>query len=323
MAARNASTRSVGRDGGGVEQEHRYSQVEPRSVAGASRVAEPSRIGNAVRRAAGGTGDVHDGPYRAAPRCQPAHGGRHPPRRGRTRPSRPTPPDTIVLIHGFWVTPAQLGGLEGALRGQGLPRADPGLPGLRGRGRGAQRRPDADRGADPPEDHRAPRGRDRASWTSRRSSSGHSAGGASLQLLLDRGLRRGRRGAQLGAHRGRPGAAAVPAEVDVRGASRTRPTGTAPSRSPTSSGTTRSPTPSARRSRAALYERYAIPASGGILWDNVLANFMPGPQDAAVDYHNDDRAAAAVHLRQRGPHHAAEHAAVERQALQVGHASPR
>ncbi len=39
----------------------------------------------------------------------------------------------------------------------------------------------------------------------------------------------------------------------------------------------------------ALYERYAIPASGGILWSSVLANFMPGPQDAAVDYRNEAR----------------------------------
>ena len=39
-----------------------------------------------------------------------------------------------------------------------------------------------------------------------------------------------------------------------------------------------------------LYERYAIPASGRILWNSVLANWMPGPQDIAVDYHNDRRA---------------------------------
>jgi pimeloyl-ACP methyl ester carboxylesterase len=41
---------------------------------------------------------------------------------------------------------------------------------------------------------------------------------------------------------------------------------------------------------AALYERYAIPANGGILWGSVLANFQPGHQDTWVDYHNDDRA---------------------------------
>jgi pimeloyl-ACP methyl ester carboxylesterase len=40
----------------------------------------------------------------------------------------------------------------------------------------------------------------------------------------------------------------------------------------------------------AAYKRYHIPASGGILWDSVLANFIPGPQDIAVDYHNDERA---------------------------------
>ncbi|MFV2016906.1 alpha/beta hydrolase [Micromonospora sp. LOL_023] len=40
----------------------------------------------------------------------------------------------------------------------------------------------------------------------------------------------------------------------------------------------------------ALWQRYAIPASGGILWGRVLANFQPGHQDTWVDYHNDDRA---------------------------------
>ena len=39
-----------------------------------------------------------------------------------------------------------------------------------------------------------------------------------------------------------------------------------------------------------LYERYAIPASGNILWGGVLANFQPGHQDTWVDYHNDNRA---------------------------------
>ncbi|WP_238452817.1 alpha/beta hydrolase [Micromonospora sp. ATA51] len=39
-----------------------------------------------------------------------------------------------------------------------------------------------------------------------------------------------------------------------------------------------------------LYQRYHIPASGRILWNSVLANFQPGPQDIHVDYHNDNRA---------------------------------
>jgi pimeloyl-ACP methyl ester carboxylesterase len=40
----------------------------------------------------------------------------------------------------------------------------------------------------------------------------------------------------------------------------------------------------------ATYERYAIPAAGGVLWDSVLANFIPGPQDTFVNYANESRA---------------------------------
>ena len=40
----------------------------------------------------------------------------------------------------------------------------------------------------------------------------------------------------------------------------------------------------------ALYKRYAIPASGSILFDIVTANFKPGRQDAWVDYKNNARA---------------------------------
>ena len=40
----------------------------------------------------------------------------------------------------------------------------------------------------------------------------------------------------------------------------------------------------------AAYDRYHVPASGSIFWDSVLANFIPGPQDIAVDYDNDARA---------------------------------
>ncbi|WP_216870386.1 hypothetical protein [Modestobacter excelsi] len=39
----------------------------------------------------------------------------------------------------------------------------------------------------------------------------------------------------------------------------------------------------------AFYQRCAIPASGGILWNSVPANLMPGPQDAHVDYRNGAR----------------------------------
>ncbi len=41
---------------------------------------------------------------------------------------------------------------------------------------------------------------------------------------------------------------------------------------------------------AATYERYHIPAPGGIVWGSVLANLEPGHQDSWVDYKNDRRA---------------------------------
>jgi pimeloyl-ACP methyl ester carboxylesterase len=41
---------------------------------------------------------------------------------------------------------------------------------------------------------------------------------------------------------------------------------------------------------AKVYERYHIPAPGSWVWDPVLANFTPGHQDTYVDFKNDDRA---------------------------------
>lgn len=40
----------------------------------------------------------------------------------------------------------------------------------------------------------------------------------------------------------------------------------------------------------AVYERYAIPAPGSILFESVTANVTPGHQSTWVDYHNADRA---------------------------------
>src|SRR4029078_5460757 len=39
-----------------------------------------------------------------------------------------------------------------------------------------------------------------------------------------------------------------------------------------------------------LYERYHIPASGAIFWGSALANIHPGPDDSHVNYRNPDRA---------------------------------
>ena len=199
-------------------------------------------------------------------------------------------PDTIVLVHGFWVTPRSWEHWIDALRGQGLPRPRARLPRLRGRGRGAQRRPDADRGAS--------RSR-RSSSTSRRVVGeldappiiiGHSAGGVFTQILLDHGF-----GAAGVAINSAP-TEGVKARAAVAGASRrsrcsrTRPTATAPSASRSSSGTTRSPTRSARRSpggsTSATTSRRPARSSGAACWPTSI----PGHDDTWVDYHNDARA---------------------------------
>lgn len=41
---------------------------------------------------------------------------------------------------------------------------------------------------------------------------------------------------------------------------------------------------------ARLYERYHVPASGPVFFESALANVTPGKQSAWVDYRNDDRA---------------------------------
>ncbi len=177
---------------------------------------------------------------------------------------------TIVLIHGFWVTPRSWEHWIAHYERRGYRVLAPAYPGLRGRGRGAQRRPVADRGADGARDHRAPRGGrrrarraadpDRATRPaacSRRSCSTT----ASARPAWRSTRRRPRASRSCRCRRsGRRSRC-----------SRTRPTATGPSASRSSSGTTRSRTPSARRSRGALYERYHIPASGAIFWEQRAA----------------------------------------------------
>ena len=69
----------------------------------------------------------------------------------------------------------------------------------------------------------------------------------------------------------------------------------------------------------ALYERYHVPASGSIFWESAFASFKPGHQEHARELRQRRPGAAAVHLRRRGPPDAAERAALQRQALLVGH----
>ena len=198
-------------------------------------------------------------------------------------------PDTIVLIHGFWVTPRSWEHWVAHYEAKGYKVLAPAYPGFEVEVEALNADPTpieeltvpaiiehlesvvgaARHAADP---HR-PLGRRRVHADPARPR-----------------LRRRRRGAQLGADRGRQGRPAVADQVDVPGA---QEPGQPPPRRRLhlrAVAATRSPTRSARRSRARCTSATTSRRPAAIFWDSVLANVKPGHQDTWVDYHNDDRA---------------------------------
>ncbi|SHN34815.1 alpha/beta hydrolase [Cryptosporangium aurantiacum] len=196
--------------------------------------------------------------------------------------------DTIVLIHGFWVTPRSWEHWITHYEKKGFRVLAPGYPGFEVEVEALNADPT------PIEKLTAPAIIEHLSAIVGALPEppiliGHSAGGAFTQVLLDRGY----------------GAAAValnsaPTEgvkvIPFSQLKSTFPVLKSPANRHKAVGftyeqfhyafTNNFPEDESRR----LYERYAIPASGGILWDSVLANLLPGPQDIAVNYHNDNRA---------------------------------
>jgi pimeloyl-ACP methyl ester carboxylesterase len=197
-------------------------------------------------------------------------------------------PDTIVLVHGFWVTPRSWEHWIARYEGRGYRVLAPAYPGLEVEVEALNRDPS------PIEHLTVPaimahletvvEGLERPPILI-----GHSAGGAFVQVLLDRGY----------------GAVGVTLNSAPTEGVRVTPLVQLKSSWPV----LKNP---ANRHKAvglnyeqwryiftntfdeadarATYARYHVPASGGIFWDSVLANYIPGPQDIAVDYHNDARA---------------------------------
>ena len=217
---------------------------------------------------------------------------------------------------------AQLGALDRPLRGPGLPRPRARVPRLRGRGRGAQRRPVADRGADRARRSSSTSRRSSASSTRRRSSwatrpAGCSCSSCSTTASAPPAWRSTRR---------RPRACAVvplsQIKADVPGAQEPR-----------------QPPPRRRLHARAVALRVHQHVQRGGVARALRALPHPGvrarssgaacsPTSSPATGHlgrlpQRRPRAAAVHLRQRGPPDAAEDPAVERQALQVATRSPR
>ncbi|MEU9265018.1 alpha/beta fold hydrolase [Streptomyces sp. NPDC048251] len=197
-------------------------------------------------------------------------------------------PDTIVLIHGFWVTPRSWEHWIAHYEKRGLRVLAPAYPGFEAEVESLN----AD--TTPIEQVTVPqiverletlvRGLDRPPVLV-----GHSAGGVFVQLLLDHGF-----GAAGVAINSAPteGVAVLPL-TQIKAAF---PVLKNPANRHRAVGLTFDQwhyaftnTLPEEESRA-LYERYAVPASGSIFFDSALATLRPGRQSTYVDYHNDDRA---------------------------------
>lgn len=196
-------------------------------------------------------------------------------------------PDTIVLVHGFWVTPRSWEGWIDHYQQKGYEVLAPAYPGFEVEVEALNADPT------PIEQVTIPQivahletivdGLERPPILI-----GHSAGGAIVQILLDHG--RGAAGVALNS---------APTEgVKVAPFSQlksTFPVFKNPANRHRAVGldleqwkyafTNTFPDDEAAR----LYERYHIPASGNIVWGGVLANLIPGHQDVWVDYRNNER----------------------------------
>lgn len=200
----------------------------------------------------------------------------------------PGPPDTIVLIHGFWVTPRSWEHWVEHYEARGYTVLAPAYPGFEVEVEALNADPS------PIEAVTVPQIIDKLAAVIGELERppiliGHSAGGAFTQLLLDRGY-----GAVGVAINSAPteGVRAVPISqarstfpVLRNPANRHKAVGFTPEQWHYAFTNTFDEAESRR-----LWERYHIPASGRILFNSVLANFEPGPQDTWVDYNNDDRA---------------------------------
>ncbi len=199
-----------------------------------------------------------------------------------------TTPDTIVFVHGFWVTPRSWENWMARFEARGYKVLAPAYPGFEVEVEALNADPTPIENVSVPEIiahfEEVIDGLDAPPILI-----GHSAGGAFTQILLDHG--RGAAGVALNSAP-TEGVRAIPA-AQLKA---TLPVLKNPANRHKAVGftfdqwryafTNTFPEDEARR----LYERYHIPASGRIFWDSVLANLQPGHQEVWVDYHNDDRA---------------------------------
>lgn len=199
-----------------------------------------------------------------------------------------TTPNTIVLIHGFWVTPRSWEGWKAHFESKGFTVHAPAYPGFEAEVEALNE------DSSPILEVTGPaiidslvelvEGLDEPPIIM-----GHSAGGVFTQVLLDRGY--GTAGVAINSAPTEGVKVLPPSQLKAAFPMLRNPanrhkavgldfehwhyafTNTFPS----------------ERSEE-LWKRYAVPASGSIFFEAALANVTPGKQTNWVDYHNDDRA---------------------------------
>ena len=199
-----------------------------------------------------------------------------------------TAPDTIVLVHGFWVTPLSWEKWVERYEAKGYRVLAPSYPGFEVRVEALREDPS------PIEKLTIPAVVERfedaiAELDKPPIVIGHSAGGLFTQILLDRG--HSAAGVVIDS---------VPAEgIRVVPVSQIRslfPFLRNPANRHRAVGFTKEQFHYAftntlsREESDEVYERYHVPASGNLIWAGPLANFTPGHQDTYVNFRNEDRA---------------------------------
>src|SRR5215217_8064127 len=200
----------------------------------------------------------------------------------------PAAPDTIVLVHGLWVTPRSWEHWIEHYEGRGYRVLAPAYPGLEVEVESLNEDPS------PIEDLTIPGVVEHYEGIVGELDKppilmGHSMGGLVVQILLDHGY--GAAGVAIDSVppegvRNVPLAQTRAAFPVLRNpANRHRAVGFTPEQFRYAFANTLS-----REESDKVYERYHIPAPGSFIWGAVLANFQPGMQAGYVNYDNDERA---------------------------------
>ena len=210
------------------------------------------------------------------------------PRKGSRMTNAASAPDTIVLVHGFWMTPRSWEHWVAHYEAKGFRVLAPAYPGFEVEVEALNADPTPIEALTVPQIIEHLEGIIGA-LDSPPILIGHSAGGVFTQILLDHGY-------------GAVGVAinSAPTEgvkrVPLSQIKATFPVLKNPANRHRAVGFTHEQWHyaftngfSEEQSRA-LYERYHVPASGSIFWGSALANIHPGKDDSYVNYKNDDRA---------------------------------